>query len=290
MVTGLTENTPLFGNWEAFAWDPVANMGYVTNDDYPKNPGFKDEQGNPTGASYSGAIVRFEPDDTARACLEAETDEGKWCALDSGTVRYLKLTPKDPGSGSEGTFEWAEEKEDANPELYAGSEGAHVEDGIFTFSTIVDRYLFRLDLNLGTYVRSGVPFPFEPDNLRVLKGDGTETVYLCTDGDDQPGDAVWGWDDKGAFRMFYEENHSYPAGVDFSTDKKNMYVSLYGHTTYRFWRTDGMAFDEPAKEVTYEVMGGIDEGKTHAEIFQKYNEVYEYENPTAMPEVTSDAV
>jgi hypothetical protein len=92
------------------------------------------------------------------------------------------------------------DKNDANPELYAATEGAHVENGIFTFSTIVDRYLFQLDLANGTYTRSAVPFPFEPDNLRLL-GD---VVYLCTDADDTPGDALWRWDDKGASRMFYE--------------------------------------------------------------------------------------
>lgn len=71
---------------------------------------------------------------------------------------------------------------------------------MLTFSTIYDRDLFRLNLKDNTYVKSAVPFPFEPDNLRIL-GD---TVYICTDGDEQPGDAVWGWDDQGAYRVFYE--------------------------------------------------------------------------------------
>jgi hypothetical protein len=130
--------------------------------------------------------------------LDAENNEDKWCALESGTVEYLKITPSETGTG--GTFEWVSDKNDANPELYAATEGAHVENGIFTFSTIVDRYLFQLDLANGTYTRSAVPFPFEPDNLRLL-GD---VVYLCTDADDTPGDALWRWDDKGASRMFYE--------------------------------------------------------------------------------------
>lgn len=148
--------------------------------------------------SYQGAIVRFSPDETALACLAAESDADKWCAVESGTVDYLRITPSESGTG--GTFEWVSDKNDANPELYAGSEGAHVENGIFTFSTIVDRYLFQLDLAAGTYTRSAVPFSFEPDNLRLL-GD---VVYLCSDGDDNPGDAVWRWDDKGASRVFYE--------------------------------------------------------------------------------------
>jgi hypothetical protein len=148
--------------------------------------------------SYQGAIVRFSPDETALACLDAADDADKWCALESGTVDYLKITPSETGTG--GTFEWVSDKNDANPELYTSSEGAHVENGIFTFSTIVNRYLFQLDLAAGTYTQSAVPFPFEPDNLRLL-GD---VVYICTDADDTPGDALWRWDDKGASRVFYE--------------------------------------------------------------------------------------
>ena len=183
--------------------------------------------------TYQGAVLRFSPDETALACLDAEDDADKWCALESGTVDYLKITPSSDGS-STGTFEWVSDKSEANPELYAGTEGAHVEDGIFTFSTILDKYLFQLDLAAGTYTKSAVPFASEPDNLRLLGG----VVYLCTgksnacllrlvyfthllssflilppychlswhivDNDDNPGDAVWRWDDKGASRMFYE--------------------------------------------------------------------------------------
>ena len=148
-----------FGNWEAFAWDADDNKGYVTNDDYPGNPSFADD---PT-YSYQGAVLRFSPDETALACLDAESDADKWCALESGTVEYLKITPSETGTG--GTFEWVADKNDANPELYAATEGAHVENGIFTFSTIVDRYLFQLDLAAGTYTRSAVPFPFEPGKI-----------------------------------------------------------------------------------------------------------------------------
>jgi hypothetical protein len=136
----------------------------------------------------------------------------------------------------------------------AGSEGAHVENGIFTFSTIRDKELFRLNLAAKTYKKYPMPFTQEPDNLRVL-GD---TVYLCTDGDLEPGDAVWGWDKTGAYRVFHEEGHNYPAGVDFTPDKKIMFVSMYGEATYQFWREDGLGFDAAPTNIVYEVMGGID--------------------------------
>lgn len=45
-----------------------------------------------------------------------------------------------------------------------------------------------------------------------------------------------------------------------------MYVSLYGDATYQVTRTDGLAFDADPKSITYEVDGGIADGKTHEEI------------------------
>ena len=149
--------------------------------------------------AFRGAIVRFTPDATAEACLGSETDAEKWCAIESGTHDFLKLTPASDGA-STGSFEWVTDVADANPELYGGSEGAHAEKGILTFSAVMERYLFRLNLSDMTYVRSAIPFEFEPDNLRILN----DVVYLCTDGDHTPHDSVFGWDDKGAFRVFYE--------------------------------------------------------------------------------------
>ena len=56
------------------------------------------------------------------------------------------------------------------------------------------------------YLSSDTSFlPIEQDNLRLL-GD---VVYLCTDADDTPGDALWRWDDKGASRVFYEVSTTY---------------------------------------------------------------------------------
>jgi hypothetical protein len=54
-------------------------------------------------------------------------------------------------------------------------------------------------------------------------------------------------------------DHSYTAGVDFSPDRKAMYVSFWGEATWQFWRDDGLAFDEPTAGIVYGVMGGLDE-------------------------------
>lgn len=268
-----------FGKWEAFAWDSDTNTAYVTNDDYP---GSSSEE---PSYDYQGAIVRFTPDETALACLEADD---KWCALESGTVDYLQLTPS--SDGTTGTFDWVADKNEANPAEYGGSEGAHVEGGIFTFATAKDRYLFRLNLNDKTYTRSAVPFSQEADNLRILGDDaGEDVVYLCTDGDDNPGDALWRWDANGASRLFYEVGHSYPAGVDFTADKKIMYVSMFNHTTYQLTREDGMAFDEDMHHIVYEVDGGIDAGKTHDDIADQVNAIQVADGASDAEDSTEDA-
>jgi hypothetical protein len=210
--------------------------------------------------SYQGAIMRFSPNKTTLACLNAENFADKWCALESGTVDYLKITPVESGTG--GIFKWVADKAEANLDLYARTEGTHVKNGMFIFSTIRDRFLMQLDLAAGTYTKSAVPFWSKPDNLRILNG----VVYLCTNNDDVPGNAIWHWDDVGASCMFYESGHSYPTGIDFATDNKIMYVSMYGDGTYQITRTDGLSFADEPKNVNYKVEGGIAKGKMHEEI------------------------
>jgi hypothetical protein len=179
-----------YGAWEAFAWDADSSppKGYVTNDDGPAD-------GKP---ATRGTIVRFTPDATALACLAATDNAGKWCTLDSGSHDFLKLTPS--GDGSTGKFEWVTNYADANPQLYKGSEGIHYEKRVVTFAAVTDKYIFRLNLDTMEYTRTAVPFPQEPDNLRILNN----VLYLCTDDDLKDDDGVWGIDDKGAFRVFKE--------------------------------------------------------------------------------------
>ena len=173
-----------YGNWEAFAWDADHNVAYTTNDDFP-------EDDLPT---TRGAIVRYTPDETALACLDATSPADQWCTLESGTLDYLKLNPDAM------TFEWVTDYTEANPSLYKGSEGIHYEDGVVTIATVVDKLIFRLNVEAGTYTSDPVPFPQEPDNIRMF-GD---VLYVCTDGDYEPDDGVWGIDSKGAFRVFKE--------------------------------------------------------------------------------------
>ena len=68
----------------------------------------------------------------------------------------------------------------------------------------------------------------------------------------EPDDGVWGIDDEGAFRVFKEEGHNYPAGVAFSPDKMKMLVSMWGEATYMLSRTDGMSFADAPAKIMYE--------------------------------------
>lgn len=220
---------PMYGYWEAIAWDSERNVAYITDDDWQKTD---------DTPAYRGAIIRYTPDKAARECLEATTDEGKWCALESGSHAYLKLDTCNPGK-----FEWVADKESANPELYAGSEGVHVAEDILTFVTIKDKKMYQLNLTDYTYTEQDVPFSQEPDNIRGFGG----TMYICTDGDHEPDDGIWGVDANGSYQIFKEDGHNYPAGVDFSPDGKRMIFSMWGEATWMVWREDGLSFaDENA--------------------------------------------
>ena len=99
--------------------------------------------------------------------------------------------------------------------MYAGSEGIDVTDGILSFVTVFNRDLFRLNLGTSTYTKKPLPFPQEPDNIRML-GD---TLYLCTDGDHDPNDAIWGWDSNGAYKVAYEVRKVHTAIITFYLTK-----------------------------------------------------------------------
>lgn len=121
-----------YGYWEAMAWDVIEKKAYVTDDDKPM-------EGLP---QFRGAAIQYTPDKAAMEYLDANTDEGKWCTLDSGSHAYLKLNTCED---EEGAFDWVADLDRANPEMYAGSERGHVENGILTFATIIDKLIFRLN-------------------------------------------------------------------------------------------------------------------------------------------------
>jgi hypothetical protein len=126
--------------------------------------------------------------------LDATTNADKWCALESGTLDYLKLDLEAM------TFEWVSNVSESNPDVYKASEGIIYADGVATIAATIQKLILRLNVEDGTYTATPAPFTQEPDNLGML-GD---VLYLCTDGDHTPDDGVWGIDGKGAFRVFKE--------------------------------------------------------------------------------------
>jgi len=111
-------------------------------------------------SAISGTLIRCTPGGIAEGCKYAGDDAGKWCTLNSGTHDYLKINTDD-------TFEWVANLEDSNPVMCSGSEGVDVTDGILTFATVFGRDLFRLNLSTMTYTKKALPFPQEPDNIRM---------------------------------------------------------------------------------------------------------------------------
>lgn len=237
-VTG-PRGIPEYGYWEAMAWDSEKNVAYVTDDDWQKEPSLP---------SFRGALIRYTPDKAAKECLEATIDEGKWCALESGSHAYLRFDECNPGN-----FTWVADKESANPELYGGSEGVHVAEDILTFVTVKEKKMYQLNLTDHTYTEQAVPFAQEPDNIRGFGG----VMYICTDGDHAADDGVWGIDANGAYQVFKEDGHNYPAGIDFTPDGMRMLFSMWGEATWMLWREDGLAFDDEHAGAAYAVTSTV---------------------------------
>ncbi len=235
--------TPGIGNYEAFAWDDIGLQGFTTDDAHPGDSALDMAENK-----GKGALVRYVPSAASLECYHKETKAERWCTLNEGTLSYLKLNPT-PNS-NKGTFEWVENQEDSNPELYRKGEGIHVEDSLITFVGKTDKQIFFLDLEDNTYEQYSTmsgSFWQEPDNLRVLD----DVVYLCSD-DDTP-NGVWGFvPGKGAYPIIKEITlDTEAAGVDFTDDAMYMYVNFQGHGTYVFWREDGLAFDDKVADILY---------------------------------------
>jgi hypothetical protein len=182
-----------------------------------------------------------------RPLWSALTETPKLNALNSAeTHQYLKLNPGQAGQES-GTFESVTDINNANPELYEGSEGIDAKDGVLIFSAKYYRHIFFLNLADGTYKRRNTPFSTEqPDNLVIL-GDG---LWLCQEGGTRAGVWVRDFDPDGtnAAQVLYGKDYEVEtAGVAFSPDGNMMYVNFQDKATWQFWRVDGKSFaDLPA--------------------------------------------
>lgn len=219
------------GNYETFAYDTRHRTPtFFTTED-----------------SGRGALVRFKPNSRGMACYNSARDADKWCTLDHGDHDYLKLNPS--GNGSQGTFSWVSNKNNANPSLYPLSEGMEIVDGLLYFTIKKAKFLFILDLDKGRYTRhttkSGA-FDTAPDQIRAADNDRNGVTYFCEEGGRKSG--LHGRDDetKKFFSILDGPGYrSETTGIAFSPDGKFMFLAFQGHgVVWQFWRTDGLAFSD----------------------------------------------
>ena len=178
-----------------------------------------------------GALNRFTPDDAAMECYKGETKAEKWCTLNSGTHQYLKLNPYEEG-GNCGEISWVDTPEESSAAMMRKSEGLDITDRIMRFVSKKDRLLWEVDLEEQTYCHWSTleGFAQEPDNIRFL-GD---TLYYCTDGRSPNG--LYGMNKVGYYPILHEIDYQTElAGVDFTPDKKMIYVAFQDKAIWQFW-------------------------------------------------------
>lgn len=224
------------GNYESFAYDNrTATPRFFTTND-----------------SSSGPLVRFTPDANGMACYNKSTPADRWCTLNSGTHDWLRLE----SNGDNGDFTWVTNKTLANANLYPGAEGIDVVDGILYFVSKTARYLFELDLDAGTFVRSSTvsgAFNRQPDQLKALTGGDTDSIiYFCEDGGDDCD--IHGRNAVGRYFTIVTGDgyQSETTGLAFSPDAKYMFVAFQvPGVIWQFWRTDEQPFNGQIIDIKY---------------------------------------
>jgi len=218
------------GSYESFAYDDRNEVPhfFVTED-----------------AGY-GPLIRFTPDEDAMNCYRQSTPRDRWCTLNSGSHEYLNLIPDDNGS-SHGSFEWIIDKGATNAELYAGSEGIDVHEGMLYFTSKSTSTLLTLDLDELTYVQESTKsgaFNGSPDQVKRMINDESGILYFCQEEGETRG--IFGRDRTNQFFTVLEglDYVIETSGLAFSPDKKFMFVSFQQvGSIWQFWREDGLPFD-----------------------------------------------
>lgn len=171
MRTSLGESSGGFFEAFAFAW--------VENDDGAVRPVFF-----VTEDTKQGALRRFRPD--------VDQSLGWNMLHEGGTVDYLEFLP-------EGQFQWTSSLADGKAsaeKYYRNSEGIVYHDGELLFVSKVQKELFRLNLEEGTYeqesttldsIPGGGSFEAQPDHLVAAEVDAESLLFFSEDGGTSPG-------------------------------------------------------------------------------------------------------
>eukprot|EP00980_Cylindrotheca_fusiformis_P005679 scaffold1184_cov132-Cylindrotheca_fusiformis.AAC.100 len=220
------------GNFESFAYDirDLAHPHYFVTEDHRE-----------------GALRRFTP-------YDPNWDE-PWSMLHGqGEVHYLVLFPQ--GDGSNGTYEWTENKMRAKSNAdsyYRNSEGIDVKGSSLYFVCKEEKHLFILDLDKGTYQRqstvSGL-FDGAPDQVeRVMEG-SSKLLYFTEEGGKDAG--VHARDQDGRFFTILESPvyNDETTGLSWSPDGRFMYIAYqFNGLLFAVWRRDGAPFHESQLDV-----------------------------------------
>ena len=175
----------------------------------------------------------------------------------AGTTEYLVV---ELHSSSHGIFYWstneAEGRDSAN-DHYSNAEGIDVRDGMLYFVSKVNKELFILDLDKGTYqsstTKSGA-FEGQPDQIARMVNDESDIVYFCEDSFSVAA-SVHGRNSAGRFFTILEgpDYDTESTGLAFSPDNMHMYVSFQkrpGHI-FDIYREDGYPFNRQTLDIKY---------------------------------------
>jgi hypothetical protein len=193
-----------------------------------------------TEDTIRGALRRFRPD--------SEQPLG-WSMLEGGgKIDYLEFLP-------ENRFRWTESLSDARLSAYnyyQNCEGIIYHDGELMFVSKVQKELFRLDLEEGTYkvestlardLEGGGSFGDQPDEMFTA---GDDLIYFTEDGGRTPG--VYAYDGYRYVTMLEADADIYKGdettGLAFSPDGMFFYFCIQEiGFLFQAQRSDGLPFE-----------------------------------------------
>ena len=231
--TSKIKNVPAGGNYESFAYDrddPDVEARFFTTED-----------------EGSGALIRYTPHPSAF------TTNSNYDILntDNGSYEYLVLNDVDM------TFSWSSNIVDGEAsarDLFPNTEGIDIHNRILNFVSKVNKELFTLDLEGGTWTVSSTEsgaFDIQPDQLGRIIGD-SDVLYFTEDGGSNSD--IHGRDSTGQYFTIVKGNtyRTETTGLAFSPNNKFMYMAFQGNSNvYAFWRDDGLPFNGVAAYTKY---------------------------------------
>lgn len=214
-----------------------------------------------TEDASDGALRRFTPDVEAVRIANESNDFSQLLHSNPNSTAKIEYLRLEPAASNRGAFTWTSDKTAARADasaFYAYSEGIDVANGIlYMTSKYPSKVLMILDLEAGVYERysteSGA-FEGQPDQIRKIVGDSRQDdfVYFCEEASGDGTNGVHARDAAGNFFTILDANLGETTGLDFSPDKKRMYVSFqHAGKIFEITRLDGYAFGGNRLDIKY---------------------------------------